>query len=398
MADVQNEALVQKAVVVADALATQGKLLPQQADKFIDFVIDVTGLKNHARVVRFRNEELIVDKIGVGKRMAMPAVEATAPTIRRGVATSKVTLHPVEIILPFEISDTFREINLEGESVEDHIVKMMATQLANDLETLYIEGDTTGRAAIEGDIVEGGSTTTYIKDSYLALADGWLKKARSGHVVDCAGANIGASTFSKMLNAMPAKFKRDRTLLRFFASIESDQNYREKLGTRATGTGDAAINSTTQLTPFGSPLAPFALFPHKPRIVEHVKLTGTDVIPLLHTNISNVVVTISTLDQTATAAIAATSNYTVDLAAGTIARIGGAIGDGDTVKVTYDATPQMLLTPVGNMIIGIGRDIRIEKDRDIFKRVNQYAITCKVSVDYEETDAIVLARNIGSGV
>jgi hypothetical protein len=47
--------------------------------------------------------------------------------------------------------------------------------------------------------------------------------------------------------------------------------------------------------------------------------------------------------------------------------------------------------------VGIGRDIRIEKDRDIFKGVNQYAITAKVSVQFEELTAIVKVRNIGLG-
>jgi len=53
---------------------------------------------------------------------------------------------------------------------------------------------------------------------------------------------------------------------------------------------------------------------------------------------------------------------------------------------------------MNNFIIGIGRDIRIEKDRDIFKGVNQYAITAKVSVNFEEDSAIVKIRNVGTGV
>ena len=57
-----------------------------------------------------------------------------------------------------------------------------------------------------------------------------------------------------------------------------------------------------------------------------------------------------------------------------------------------------MLTHKNNMIIGIGRDIRIEKDRDIYKGVNQYAITAKVAVEFEEVTAIAKGRNIGTGV
>ena len=34
----------------------------------------------------------------------------------------------------------------------------------------------------------------------------------------------------------------------------------------------------------------------------------------------------------------------------------------------------------------IGRDVRIEKDRDIFARLDQWAITTKVDVTFEETE------------
>jgi len=90
------------------------------------------------------------------------------------------------------------------------------------------------------------------------------------------------------------------------------------------------------------------------------------------------------------------TDYSQDLTNGTITRLtGGAIGSGATVKVTYSPYSQMLLTHFRNLIVGLGRDVRIEKDRDIFKGVNQYAITIKVAVDIENLDAVVKVTNIG---
>lgn len=400
MAEVRNEELVQKAVATVNDLASSGKLNPAQADKFIDYVIDITGLKNQARVIRFRNEQLDIDKIGVGKRAAMPATEAVAPATRRGITTSKVSLNPKEIIVPFEISDSFREINLEGESVEDHIIKMMATQLANDLETLYINGDVNGPGALEGDILDGGSGTQYVLDSYLKLFDGWLKMGRSANIYDAQGANIGSSIFSRMINTLPAKFKRNRADLRFFTSIELEQLMREKLSTRATAKGDSSLQDIAPISMFGVPVIPFPLFPFKPQIVENVVLVNAATPrALLHAPISSVLAVLpSTLDSTPTTPYTVTTDYTVDLVNGTITKVGAGIADGATVKVVYLANPQIVLTHMNNLIVGIGRDIRIEKDRDIFKRVNQYAITAKVSVQYEETTALVLGKNVGIGV
>jgi hypothetical protein len=397
----ENKELVQKAITAADALATSGKLNDAQADKFIDYVIDVTGLRNNARVVKFRNDNLNIDKIGVDKRVAQAAAEAVAPTGRSGVKTSKITLSPKELIVAFEISDNFKESNLEGDDVEDHVVRMMATALGNDLETLFISGDKLGPAAIEDDILPGGgSTTQYVKDAYLALADGWLTKSRSGHVVDMANANVGSTLFSKMLNAMPAKFKKNKANLRFFSSIELDQNYRERISTRVTAKGDNALESQAALTPFGVPLMPFALFPNTPRAVEHKTLVNAATpAALLHGPVANVVVLPATLAAAPTTKYVEGTDYTVDYTLGTITKVGGgAIVDGTLVKVTYDANPQVLLTHVNNFIIGVGRDIRIEKDRNIFTRMNQYVVTAKVDVQFEETDAIVLARNLGTGV
>ena len=62
-----NKELVNKAIIATDQLAAAGKLNPKQADKFIDLVIDVTGLSGNVRVARFRNEQLDIDKINVGK-------------------------------------------------------------------------------------------------------------------------------------------------------------------------------------------------------------------------------------------------------------------------------------------------------------------------------------------
>lgn len=387
---------VQKAVITTDALASQGKLNPKQADRFIDYVFDLSGLKNNARTERFNNEQMFIDKIGVGNRVAMPAVEAQAPQLRRGVSTARIILQPKEIMVPFEIGDTFREINVEGDNVEDHIIKMMAAQLANDLETLYIEGDSNGVSTLEGNIIDGGSQTQFITDTYLAMGNGWLRQADGANVVDAQGQTIGANLFSKAINAMPAKFKRDRKNLRWITSIDVEQQFRERVSARGTVSGDSALMSTDALTPFGTPLVPYPLYPKNYREVEQIVLTGTTPVPLRRSNIANVVVLPGALSVAPTTPFILNTDYTIDFANGIITRLAGAIGSGTTVKVAYDAQPTMLLTHYRNLIVAIGRDIRIEKDRDIYRRANQYAITLKADFQIEELTALVKVVNIGT--
>ena len=393
-----NEELIQKAVITTDALAASGKLNPVQSDRFIDYVIDETVLKNNARIVRFRNETLEIDKIGIGTRVSMPKAEAQDPGLRRGVTTSKVSLTPKEIITPFEIGDLFKEVSIEGDMVEDHIVKMMATATGNDLEELYINGNTLGPAILESDYKDGGSTTQYVKDAYLALQDGWGKLATGANVVDAEGANVGLSIFGKLLRAMPTKFRRNKGNLRWFLSPDLWQLYLEKLATRATALGDQAA-AGGELGPFGVKAVPVPLWDLQPQIVAHVALSGTTQVSLGFAPVSNVVVTVNTLGNTPLTPYVETTDYVVDYAAGLINRTGGgAISDPETVKVTFNANPQIILTHQSNFIVGIGRDIKIEKDRNIYKGTNEYAIHSRVSVNFEELDAIAFAKNIGTDV
>jgi len=395
-----NQELVEKATITTHQLAAAGKLNPQQADKFIDYVVDESMLKQAARTVRFTPETLDIDKIGVGKRAAVPAAEGIDPGVRRGVNTSKISLTPKEIMVPFELGDTFREINIEGEQVEDHVIKMMATQMANDMEEMYINGDLLGQAATPADLDEGEETDKYIKDRLLALFNGWLRIADGGHIVDNAGAAIDHTLFSKMFIAMPRKFRRNRAQLRFLMPSDLEQIYRDTIAKRETAGGDVALTSSGKLMAFGIEVVPVPLMPGNPTIVEHVQLSGTTAVSLRYKNIiaGSEVVTPSDLNRTPTTPyVGGGTDYTLDEVNGTIVRVAlGAIGDGQIVKVTYEVQSQLILTHYNNFIVGIGRDIRIERDRNIYRRVNEFAITAKVSVNFEEVDAIVKAIDVES--
>lgn len=398
MFGMSNEELIQKAVITTAAIAAAGKLNPEQADEFINLVIDVTGLAGKVRVVRFRGDQLEIDKMSVGKRVAVPKAEATDPGLRRGVSTSKISLEPKEIMVPFEISDEFMQENIQGESVEDLIITMMATQFANNLEELYIEGNLLGPADYEGNLIDGGSMSNVIVDSFMALADGWLKKAGTDHVVDAAGADISSGIFSELIKEMPDKWKRVRKNMKFFISTDHEQNYRQTVSSRATAAGDVALSTTQNLTPFGVELVPLSLLPSTPKVVEHKVLTLLVAQQLGNKNIvaGSEIVTLATLAGTPTAPFVKDTDYTIDYSTGQIARLGGgSIPSGANVKVTYRSEGQMWLTDMMNMILAIGRDIRIESDRDIFKSVNQWAMTARVDVNFEETDRVVLGKNIG---
>jgi hypothetical protein len=392
--------MISKGLIQSSDLDNGGKLNPVQANRFIDYVVSLTMLDKFARVVRFRNEQMFIDKITVGRRVTVPAEEAKDPGVRRGVVTSQVPLQPVELMTPFELSDTFQEHNIEGDAIEDHVARMMADQMGNDVEQLYIEGDTLGPAALESDLYEGGDTTRVIKDSLLGKFNGWLRKADSGHLFDAEGSAVSLHTFSQALIQMPTKFKKNLSRLRFLCPQEIDQMYRERYATRSTAGGDAAANSSAPMTPFGIPLVPVPLLPLNPTVVEHKAFTAGSTVTLRYNNIvdGSVVITPTSLNKIPTTPYVETTDYTVDETAGTVTQVGSQLGGSVTVKITYKASPQIILTHQSNLIAAIGREVRIERDRDIFSRLNQWAITTKVDCQFEETDAIVKITNLASSL
>lgn len=395
-----NEQLLAKAINAANSLAAAGKLNPAQAERFLDFVFDETMLTKMARVIRFRNEQLDIDKIGIGRRAAVPASEGVDPGTRRGVNHSKVTLTPVEVMVPIEITETYKEWNLEGASVVDKILRMFAKQLANDWEDLSTHGDTAGPLVEEDFLRDGGSTTDVVLDAYMALFDGWLKLAENGNVVDIEGAALSGTVFRKMLNAMPSKFKRIKSELRWICSHETEELWRERMSTRATAGGDLAMSSQASMTPFGIAMLPVPLFEHHPKRVQTSQFSGAGAtIQLGHKPIlAGSVQIIDDADVSSklpTTPYLETTDFTVDEATGIITHVGaGSIPTTTDLRITYRSGPSIILTHVKNFIVGIGRDVTIEQARDIYRRADQYAIHVKFDAKIEEDTALVLAENI----
>lgn len=399
MGNISNEELMRKAQMLLDTFATDGKLNPKQADKFIDYVIKETILADNARVHRFTNETMDIDKLNIGRRVAVPHVEATDPGIRRGVTASKVSLTPKAIMVPFEMSDLFQTRSIEGTDVRDHVVQMMAKQFANDLEELYINGDSVGPAILESDYVAGGDSARYRLDSYLALFNGWIRDGDSGNVYDAGGANIGLSVLGAMIRQMPTKFRRNKNDLRFFMSSDLAQLYYEKLSTRSTPLGDMTASGGSH-KPYGVQIVEVPLLDFLPPVVQHVTLTGTTAAALRYAPVSSVIVSQSTLSTTPETPYIETTDYVVDYTLGTIVRSGGgsAISSGQVVKVTFASNPQVILTHWNNFIIGLNTEISINKDFDIFKRVEQFAIHTSVDCQVEEDTALVKGINIGQSI
>lgn len=172
-------------------------------------------------------------------------------------------------------------------------------------------------------------------DTFLKGLNGWRKQADGGHEVDLTGETIDKAALSKMYKALPNKYKRNQGDLRYFFAPAMVQDWNDTFIDRPTALGDNALSSRSVPPYMGVPLV------------------STPVIP---TNL-----------------------------AGINEQTGNALSFG-------------ILTLRDNLIFGVHRQVRIDKDRDILRGVNIYVITTRVAVTFEEPDAVVVAVNIGQTV
>ena len=244
-----------------------GLLKPAQSNRFLDFVIDQSVLMQNARVVRMRSPQMEIDKVSVGTRLLSKATEASDTGANAAVTFSKVSLSTVKLRLDWALSTESLEDNIEGASLEDHIAQMMARQTANDLDDLFINGNTSS------------------SNGLLKALDGFVKLSKSaGHTVDEAGNQVSRATYDRILRNLPTKYLQRRNELKFFSGSGVVQDTIYSLGnpnsaTAATAGAPAPFSQvgelaflqgamrgnggagSTGISPFGIPLVEVPLMP-----------------------------------------------------------------------------------------------------------------------------------------
>ena len=253
-----NQELAKRAdIALADLNSNGGLLSPEQSNQFIDDVIERPTILNQARVIRMKAPSRKINRTGFASRILHNAPQGTSPYAaddgsndrrlaaehRSKPTTSQITLNTKEVIaevtLPYEVL----EDNIEGQSFESHVMRLIAERAAEDLEELALNGD-----------------ASHASDTYLALLDGLLESATS-NVVNNASAGPNPSMFSAGMLAMPQKYLRNLNRLRHFVTVADTIRYRENVSRRSTGYGDAALTQNADLNAYGvkidgSPLMP----------------------------------------------------------------------------------------------------------------------------------------------
>jgi len=201
-----------------------GILLPEQARRFIDYVWDATVLAKDGRRVTMRANTMELEKVNVGERVIRAAAQADPTFTNAGATFSKVELTTKKIRLDWEVSTEALEDNVEGGALEDHLVRLMTTAFANDIEDLAINGD--------------GST-----GNFLSIMEGFVSKVQGGDshesLVTVANNNWTTPILQDIILAMPRKYRAIKNNLKFYAGTDAFQGIVKNNGTLADAIAEA---------------------------------------------------------------------------------------------------------------------------------------------------------------
>jgi hypothetical protein len=323
--------LLEKVIRTTEVGSGGGGLLnAEQADRFIDYMWDATVLGNQVRTIRMRATEQDIDKVGVGERLMRVATEAVDDGVNAGAVFTKISLTTKKLRLDWELSTESLEDNIEGDALEDHIARLMATQAGNDIEDVAINGN-----------------TALTSDPLMKAFDGWRKLALAGgHVVDHAGQPLNRAAANKALKAMPRKYMQRRNGLKFFTGSNLIQDY--LYGLTQTASGLISLENVAEGVTRGG--------------VRTEGPAGFNSVPMFGIPTQEVPLFLETVD----------GDYS------------GATGDHGDLWLTF---PQ-------NMLWGVKREIQVYREFKPKKDTIEYTMYCRVGTQIENADAFVVVKNI----
>ena len=412
-------------------------LLPEEADKFIDYVVDQSFWKNNARIVKMEKVEKNLRYLGfkAGTRFLKPANKFASSDYLKEFAEGKVTLQAQKVRGAVVIYDDDLEEGIEGQAFADHLMKIIAKKVANEIdEAAYCSHDgfvdTDIRSLWKGFryklLVEQAKTGTFPKAATLLDASNTLAghendftvpgKIAERVKVDTTYTGDWEFKFAKMLAVMPSKYKLvGLKNLRFFCNDIIPNDYAEALANRATILGDKALLGETDLPYRTVPIASVPLMPVTYEVVEGT-LNGKEDYDLTGTLHDIIAVTASTFDITGdfTAEFLAGLKIIVSRSSkndGVYTVVSSAYADTTTtitVSETVDVTTadgklggnvcgDVVLTPKNNFIIGIQKELTLESKRAPEDQAQYVFYNLKIDIAVENPEAAVILVNVIHG-
>ena len=237
----------------AGAYGDSGLLAPEQADSFIDMIMDTSEFLRETSYEKRIAVKGTISLLGVSARNFRKKIENSNQISGNEVrpVIADVPYETVGITLGTEISNDWYRQNIERENFENHFMSLISQQIGLDTLDLALNGDT-------------AST-----DPFENINDGWLKRLLAPTGIPAAqridgatlnGGNFTDTYFYELLKALPRKYFNQGGY-KWICSHRTKVKVMEFLRARQTAAGDAALVGNLALNPLSIPFTNPTGFP-----------------------------------------------------------------------------------------------------------------------------------------
>jgi len=361
----------------------------EQADRFLDYVVDESVILKSSRVVRMNTPTKDIARIAITDDILFPQTRGDEPLDANDVEGTPdlITLTTQKCIGRIKIYDDELEDNIEGEAFEDHLMRMVAKKIANQLEKVSLY-----------------SRKVANPTSLMQLFDGFLKRVEEeGNVVDVSDTSkftdryIDKGKLSVARKSIPTKFRSlsNKWYLPDDLTIDYENKY------------EATANTVNKTGAFGISFTKANLLKTDRPVTVASGFTDT-----LSASPAKWATTLTTTDTTGatagdeiTLALGEDKEFTTTIDTvtdGTHLEIDDALpwafthteATENKIVETISDGADVLLTPDKNFIYGIQRDVRFEPERKASLTRTDFIITMRADFQVEKPDMTCLMKNV----
>ena len=247
------EEMVSKSAIDSSSLPNS-VLNRQQADRFIDLMIDYSVLLKRVRVVRVNHNKGEMNKLDLGI-IVTEGAHTTSKATTRVPSERVVTYDNEKYRSAFDLKTDYMEDNLEKAQIRDTLLNMFTKQIAIDTEMAAIEGD--------DDLDTGDSETD--SNNLLGVNDGWSKilgeRVPAAQIIDAAGTAPSKQLYYDMKRQIPPRYRAAKPDYRWILPSGPADKWTLDWSDRETGGGDVALQNGTSPGPWGIPAIEVSLMP-----------------------------------------------------------------------------------------------------------------------------------------
>ncbi len=405
---------------------------PEESDKFLDYIIDSSVFKSSARVVKMSQQQKVIRAIGLVSNVLKPKSTMMTSDITTTLGAGAITLNAKKVRGAVLISDDDLEDAPEGDAFKDHLLKMIARQISNELDRAYYLSEPGASSEAERLDLEDlwtGWRWRILNETNSITGQAQVLDARQNFKFNegfIAEQNDEPPyeweiKFGKALKVMPGRYKKiGLENFRFFLNDEVESDYVEALSSRGTALGDKIIIEGGVVTygrvpVVGAPLIPTDLPVPTGDELEvsaiesgegvsagddelHVSDTGGFQVGQLiwfydpSSGYKSETLKVKTITQDENPDPPPDSLDSGTIKFETAFRYPH--GEGEHFYVVTTDGSDCLLTYKNNLIIGLHRDLKIEPQRDAKLEGTLFFYSMRADVAIENVNACVLVKNL----